>query len=229
MSKPFKQVMKPRLSQNRSAGLTLFEVGVVIASVMILVVLILPRLAGSNHNSSRINCINNLKQVGLAYRIWEGDNGDIYPMGVSVTNGGSMEMVATGNVVQTFQVMSNELGTPKILFCPNDTSRTMAAVFGGLANSNISYFVGVDVTNDLNPLMILSGDCNFEIGSVPVKPGLRSFGTNDPVAWTATRHGNIIGNLGFADGSVQSATIVNFHHDLNLQLTGLATNRFAIP
>ena len=226
MSKQIPKGMKPRLSKNRSAGLSLFEVGVVIAIVMILVVLILPRLAGSNHNSGRINCVNNLKQVGLAYRIWEGDNGDIYPMGVSVTNGGSMEMVATGNVVQTFQVMSNELSTPKILICPNDTSRIVAAAFGGLANSNISYFVGVDVTNDANPQLIISGDSNFEIGGVPVKPGLRSFWTNDPVAWTATRHVNS-GNIGLADGSVQQMNSASLRN--NLQLTGLATNRFAIP
>ena len=126
MSKQLKQVMKLRLSKNRSAGLTLFEVGVVIAIVLILVVLILPRLARAR-TASHINCINNLKQVGLACRIWEGDNGDLYPMAVSVTSGGSREMVTTGNVVQTFQVMSNELSTPKILVCsgrPNPHRRT---------------------------------------------------------------------------------------------------------
>ena len=96
--------MKPRLSKKRNAAMTLFEVGVVIAIVMILVVLILPRLARPR-TATVINCANNLKQLGLAYRIWEGDNGDIYPMGISVTNGGSMEMVATGNVVKTFLVM----------------------------------------------------------------------------------------------------------------------------
>ena len=100
--------------------MTLFEVGVVVAIVMILIVLLLPRLATPNGRISKINCTNNLKQVGLAYRIWEGDNGDIYPMGISVTNGGSMEMVATGNVVQTFLVMSNELSTPRILHCHRD-------------------------------------------------------------------------------------------------------------
>ena len=222
--------MKPRLSQNRTAAMTLFEVGVVVAVVMILAAVLLPRLAIPNGRMLKINCINNLKQVGLAYRIWEGDNGDNYPMGVSVTNYGSMEMAATGNVVQTFQVMSNELSTPKILICPVDLYRSAANNFGCLANSNISYFVGVDVTNDAaNPQMILSGDCNFEISGVPVKPGLRSFWTNDPVVWTTNRHGTIIGNIGMADGSVQSATGVKWHYILNFQLTGLATNRFAIP
>ena len=209
--------------------MTLFEVGVVIAVVMILLVVLLPALRPAKRKVSRTNCVMNLKQIGLAYRIWADDHGDKYPMGISVTNGGSMEMVATGNVAQTFLVMSNELSTPKILHCQQDVAHIETNSFAGLTSSNISYFVGVDVINDLNPLMLLSGDGNFEIGSVPVKSGLQQFWTNDPVAWTTNRHGSILGNIGLADGSVHSATVVNFHYDHDLQRTGLATNRFAIP
>ncbi|HEX5397992.1 MAG TPA: type II secretion system protein, partial [Verrucomicrobiae bacterium] len=161
-----------------------------------------------------------------AYRLWEGDNGDIYPMGISITNGGSMEMVQMGNVALTFQVMSNELSTPKILLCPNDASRVFATMFAGLANSNISYFVGVDVTNDMNPLLIISGDSNLQIGRKTAKSGLLSVWTNDPVTWDPTRHAHY-GNIGLADGSVQSVTDPRFKDCLTQ--TGIATNRFAIP
>lgn len=215
--------------------MSLFEVGVVVALVLIVLALLLPVLSVTQRRASRLNCVSNLKQLGLAYRIWEGDNGDIFPMGISTTSGGSMELVQTGNVVATFMVMSNELSTPRILVCPGDgrstgdTSRTFAADFGNLVNSNVSYFVGVDVTNDANPDLIVSGDGNFQIGGVPVKPGLRAFWTNDPVIWTTNWHGRTIGNLGMADGSVQSGTIVKWKYILNFQRTGLATNRFAIP
>jgi competence protein ComGC len=218
--------MKPRLSSKRTAGMTLFEVGVVIAVVMILMILLLPPILSKRHGSHRIGCANNLKQIGLAYRIWAGDNGDIYPMGISVTNGGSMEMAATGNVGQTFLVMSNELSTPKILVCPQASNPKWAANFGELANFNISYFIGVDATNPVNPQMIISGDCNFEIGGVAFKPGLRELATNAPVAWSATRHVKA-GNLGLADGSVQSTTTSQLRY--YFQQTSLATNRLAIP
>lgn len=224
--------MQPRLPKNRNAAMTLFEVGLVIAIVVVLAVLLLPAILRTRRIGSHINCINNVKQVCLTFRAWEGDNGGLYPMVIPVANGGSRELVATGNVVQTFQVMSNELSTPKVLICPGDgtnpgdTSRTCATNFSTLSNSNISYFVGVDVANELNPQMILSGDGNFEISGVPVKPGLHSFGTNDPVAWTKIRHAKA-GNIGLADGSVQSVTAAGLR--LYLQQTGLATNRFAIP
>jgi prepilin-type processing-associated H-X9-DG protein len=153
-------------------------------------------------------------------------------MGVSIKNGGSMELVQMGDAVSTFQVMSNELSTPKILVCcgdepgQGDTSRTFATNFNALSNSNVSYLVGVDVTNEINPQLILSGDSNFEIGGKPVKAGLLSLWKNDPVAWQPPRHG-ANGNLGFADGNVQSTTTSGLR--AHLVQTGLATIRLAIP
>jgi hypothetical protein len=101
-----------------------------------------------------------------------------------------------------------------------------APSFSSLANSNVSYFVGVDVTNDTDPRAILSGDCNFEIAGKPVRSGLLSLWTNAPVAWDSTRHVHN-GNLGLGDGSVQGSTssgMRNYFVD-----TGIATNRLAIP
>ena len=41
--------------------------------------LLLPALARAKKKAQRINCVNNLKQVGLAFRLWGGDNDDKYP------------------------------------------------------------------------------------------------------------------------------------------------------
>jgi len=218
--------MKPRFSNQRNHALTLAEVLVVIAILAVIAAMFLPALAIAKRKTSRIGCVSCLKQIGLAYRIWEGDNGDKYPMEISVTNGGSMELVATGNVVQTFLVMSNELSTPTILHCPEDKAHIETYSFAGLANSNISYFVGMDVTNDMNPQMIISGDCNFEIGGVPVKSGLLEISSNTPIAWTTARH-NRAGNIGLADGSVQQVTKEGLQNAL--RETGVTTNRLAVP
>jgi prepilin-type processing-associated H-X9-DG protein len=147
-------------------------------------------------------------------------------MAISAANGGTMEMTTAGSLVSTFQIMSNELSTPKILLCPADRDRTVASNFqANLSVRHISYFVGLDA-NTNSPLVFLSGDGNFEIGGLPVKPGLLEFSTKTPLAWTTARH-NRAGNIGLADGSVR---LLN-NSDLTNQLhqTGLATNRLAIP
>ncbi len=206
--------------------MTLVEVLVVIVVLVVLTLFLLPAIFIGPQGPMKITCISNLHQIGLAYKTWEGDNGDKYPMGVSVTLGGSMEMAATGYVVQTFQVMSNQLSTAKVLHCPADMEHFETNSFAGLPSSNISYFVGVDVTNDMNPQMILDGDDNFEINGVPVKSGLLELSTNAPIAWTAARH-HFAGNIGLADGSAQelnNSGLTNL-----LQQTGVVTNRLAIP
>jgi len=232
--------MKLRFSHQRNQALTRTEAIVVIATLAVLFVLLLPALVPVVHNGRlRINCISNLKQIGIAYRLWENDNNDKYPMAVSVTNGGAMELVATGNVAACFQVMSNELSTPKILICPEDTRRVRATNFStGFDNSHISYFVGLDAA-ETNPQMFLSGDDNFAISGVPVKSGLLELSSNAPAAWFSGRHVSrnshfwtparyrFVGNIGMADGSAQQFTTDGLQKAL--QQTGVTTNRLVLP
>lgn len=222
--------MKPRLSTRRNAAMSLFEVGIVVAAVLILAVVFLSRTA--KRYSPETVCANNLRQINLALKIWEGDNNDILPMGVMVTNGGAMELAVTGNAASTFQVMSNELWQPKIVVCPADT-RDAAAQFTSLTATNISYFISADVTNDSNPQSLLVGDSHLQVNNLPAGPGLRSVWVDAPVEWSTARHGqNGIrayskGNVGLADGSVQTTTS-NQLHNVFVD-TGLATNWMAIP
>jgi len=223
--------MKPRLSNRLEGGLTLFEVVIVVVAVVVLAMLFLPVLAKATRKASRIGCTNNLKQINLAYRIWAGDNHDLYPQGVPAAFGGSLELAEKGDAASTFQVMSNELSSVRILICnglpgPGDTDHTYATNFNVLSNSNISYFVGVDVTNESNVSPILSGDSNLQIDGKAVKPGLFSVCPNDPVNWSSIRHGHS-GNIGLADGSVQSTTDTGLRD--RIVETGIATNRLAIP
>jgi prepilin-type N-terminal cleavage/methylation domain-containing protein len=220
--------MKPRFSNQRNHALTLVEVLVVVGVLAVLAALFLPALLPPRRVVSHINCVNNLKEIGLAYRIWAGDNNDKFPMQVSITdtNGGTMELAATGNVVATFQIMSNELSMPILLYCTADKDHTHATNFTtDFSAKNISYFVGMDADQNY-PQRVLSGDDNFEISGVPVKSGLLEFSTNAPISWTADRH-KFAGNIGLADGSVWQTDDKSLVQ--KLQATGLATNRLAIP
>jgi hypothetical protein len=107
-------------------------------------------------------CCNNLQQIGLAFRTWAIDNDGRFPFNVSTNVGGTMEYCARGadgfdtNAALHFQVMSNELSTPRILVCPKDQSRKPAAGFPGLQASNVTYRVrsGTNL-NESNPTAVL--------------------------------------------------------------------------
>jgi prepilin-type N-terminal cleavage/methylation domain-containing protein/prepilin-type processing-associated H-X9-DG protein len=215
--------MKPRGPNQRNQALTLLEVLVVIAVLAILAVMLLPHATGNKRLAPRVECVSNLKQIGEACRIWADDHNDKYPMQVSATNSGVMELIATGNVAACFQIMSNELSTPEILVCPADTTRILATNFAkDLSGSNISYFVGLDA-DAVQPQTLLSGDDNFIVNGKQVHSGFINLHTSDSLAWTKERHQGT-GNILLADGSVRQTSSA----ELN-SMAKLATDCLVIP
>ena len=200
--------MKIKLTSRKGNAFTLVEMLAVIFVIVVLIVLFLPALATSGYGSNRskrISCVNNLKQTGLAFRIWSGDNDDKFPMEISATNADAMRLITNGNAYVLWQMMSNEFSTPKILYCPADADHVTATSFSsGFSDANISYFFGLDVTtNDTQRLLV--GDDNLAVNDVSARTGILKLWTNSPVAWTAARH-KFVGNIGLADGSVQQLT-----------------------
>lgn len=147
-------------------GLSLVEVLLVIATVVLVAAIFLPRLARRNVRSSRISCTSQLKQIGLAFRLFSNDHNDQFPFAVSNELGGTFTFANSPQVFRHYEAMSNELVTPKVLICSTDSGKLRATDFlTPLANSNISYFVGLGA-DESKPQRILSGDRNITGGTL---------------------------------------------------------------
>jgi prepilin-type N-terminal cleavage/methylation domain-containing protein/prepilin-type processing-associated H-X9-DG protein len=68
-------------------GFTLIELLVVIAIIAVLIALLLPAVQAAREAARRAQCVNNLKQIGLALANYESSNG-CYPYGSALENTG---------------------------------------------------------------------------------------------------------------------------------------------
>jgi prepilin-type N-terminal cleavage/methylation domain-containing protein len=221
------------MCSSRTTGFTLVELLAVILIVLVLAAVIIPPPDGHRRATGQIvYCMSNLKQTSVALRLWSEQHGATFPPQLSITNGGSMELINSGGPAPHFQTLSNFLApdSAEHFVCPTDQKKK-ATTNSFLAESNISYFLNVDAAPlQPNPAtLILAGDRHLGLAGNPVPPGLFTLTTNAPLSWTRELHRNPkrpTGILLCLDGHVE---MTRSNLASLVQRQPLATNRLAIP
>lgn len=190
---------------NQKAAFSLIELLVVMALIIILVGMLLPALDRGKARARRIQCVNNLKQLGLCFHAFAHDNNSAFPNHLlpegsaepwhAVHLGGSFYCSPV-----PFQALGNDMPSVRLLVCPADT-RQPADDLSALRLENLSYFVNTQAAYRV-PTSILVGDRNLRRSEEVAKRLLLEPG-RDVLTWTAEMHKGR-GNLLFADGSVHT-------------------------
>ena len=231
-------------ASRRERAFTLIELLVVIAIIAFVAALLLPALSGAKKKGQSTQCINNLREVGVAFRLWANDNQDLFPWAVAVIDGGSGWLAAPDDWTDNYRAASNELVTPKVLLCPTDKQKTTPPALTKASspkkapvartawssldgNKHISYFLGLDA-QESKPQTILSGDSGISCGS-----GGQDFifsannGTSIDVYFDSTMHEEN-GHIVLADASVQHVNTAQFREYIAVSLSSGGSNAVII-
>jgi len=230
------------IPKNSVRAFTLVELMVTVVVVFVVGAVLVDMLQPVSHSpgkAHRIKCVNNLKQIGLAFAVFEGDHNGQTPFRVFTNVAYQDDTRAWAH----FQGLARELQTPKLLLCPDDKTRLarpakdFSAGKGAdvkslsmIGNEAVSYFLGINA-NATRPASIVAADrsvgpaINLPAYSTRVAGGAVTVSMKSEWSvFAANRLHDNQGDLLLGDGSVQQASVSILQNQLKLATNSYGTN-----
>ncbi len=165
-------------------GFTLVELLVVIGIIAVLVAILLPSLARARESAQTVKCMSNLRQIGIALRLYAGQNKDYLPPLYTFDSlaGGMLRGGYWATVLRESRFMSTSAGTESnnVFLCPNSLNISVQSFweYAATRTSNTGYFTMQGTKSDG------SQDIRISYAANGMNPG--TYSNTGQIWWTGT-------------------------------------------